>query len=115
LDERNFDSVALAWSGAFEYDPKQIWHSSSDTPSGSNFIGYKNPEVDKLIDQARETIDKKSRIRQMRKIYELIAADVPYIFMFNSKYTFYGHTSRMKRVKDTYKYDVGIGYWWIQP
>ena len=53
IHDWSFDTVALAWGGVVEGDPKQIWHSSSITKDGSNFAGYSNPEVDKLIDSAR--------------------------------------------------------------
>jgi len=56
LNERKFEAVRLGWSaGSIEIDPKQIWHSSSISGGGSNFIGYNNPIVDKGIDDARMT------------------------------------------------------------
>jgi peptide/nickel transport system substrate-binding protein/microcin C transport system substrate-binding protein len=114
LDEGNFDAVALAWSGAaVDHDPKQIWHSSSATKGGSNFVGYSNPKVDKMIDEAREEMDKKKRIQLMREIYKMIAEDAPYAFLFNEQYALYGHTSRMKMPKPTFNYTVGTSYWWV--
>jgi peptide/nickel transport system substrate-binding protein/microcin C transport system substrate-binding protein len=113
LDEKNFEAVRLAWSGgSVDLDPKQIWHSESAN-GGSNFINYSNPQVDKLIDEARETLDKKQRIAKLKKVYRMIADDVPYAFFFNDDAGFYGHTKRLKRVKDTYQYGVGLSYWWI--
>ncbi|MCC7441818.1 MAG: peptide-binding protein [Bdellovibrionales bacterium] len=116
LDERKFDAVALAWGGgAVDYDPKQIWHSESIANAGSNFIGYSNPEVDKLIDEARELMDKPARIAKMRRVYEAIAEDAPYVFLYVDKYDLYGRTARMKTVKDAYKYGIGTSYWWMEP
>ena len=116
MDSNNFDAVALRWGGgSVDLDPKQVWGSSSAGKGGSNFISYSNPEVDKLIDQARTEMDKKKRIPILRKVYRLIAEDAPYVFMFNDKFTLYANTSRVKKVKPTYKFDVGTSYWWIQP
>ena len=115
LDERSFQAVRLAWSGgSIDWDPKQIWHSASAGAAGSNFISYKNPAVDKLIDEARITLDQKKRVKILQKVYKMIADDVPYVFFFNEKYRFYGHTKRMSREKDTYKFQVGLNYWWIK-
>ncbi|MDC1174738.1 ABC transporter substrate-binding protein [Bacteriovoracaceae bacterium] len=115
LDERSFDAVRLAWSGgSVDIDPKQIWHSASYANQGSNFIGYENKKVDKLIDQARETLDKQARIKKLQEVYREIANDVPYAFLFNSQYAFYGHTKHTKRPKDTFKYSVGLNHWWIE-
>jgi ABC-type transport system substrate-binding protein len=115
LDERNFEAVRLGWSGgAVDWDPKQVWHSDSADNQGSNFVSYKNPVVDKLIDEARFTMDKNKRKVLLKKVFKEIAEDYPYVFLFNDDYTFYGHTKRMKREKDTYTYGVGLDYWWIQ-
>lgn len=114
LDERKFDAVALAWGGgAVDVDPKQIWHSESIANAGSNFVSYSNPQVDKLIDEAREIMDKKIRIQKMRKVFELIADDAPYAFMHVDKYDLYGRTARMAVVKPAYKYAIGTTWWWI--
>ncbi len=114
LDERKFEAVRLGWSGgSVDWDPKQIWHSSSADNKGSNFVGYKNANVDKWIDESRLIIDKEKRKAVLNKVYKQIAEDYPYVFLFNDKYIFYGHTKRMKRVKDTYTYGVGLDKWWI--
>ncbi len=114
LDERKFEAVRLAWGGGdLDWDPKQIWHSDSIANSGSNFVSYSNPKVDKLIDESRVVMDKKVRITKLREVYRTIAADVPYIFLFSNKYRLYGHSERMGREKDAYTYGVGTDYWWI--
>lgn len=112
LDEGSFDAAALGWSGSLEWDPKQIWHSSNAVPGGSNFIAYKNTEVDKLIDQARMEPDKKKRIPLLQKVYEMIAADVPYAFLFNDKFTLYANSNKVEKSADTFTYDLGLDYWW---
>lgn len=114
LDERKFDAVRLAWGGGdLDWDPKQIWHSESIANAGSNFISYSNPKVDKLIDEARVAMEKKDRVVKLREVYRTIAADVPYIFLFNGKYSFYAHSDRVGKEKDTYVNGVGTEYWWL--
>jgi len=115
VDEKNFEAISMRWSTQVEFDPKQIWHSSSATKGGSNYIGYKNTQVDKLIDEARLEMDRKKRIPKLRKVYELIANDVPYIFMFNEKYSMYGLNKRIGQPHDTFKYSIGSDTWWVQP
>ena len=115
LDEGKFDAICLAWTTSIEFDPKQIWSSSSAVPGGSNFIGYKNPEVDQLIEKARAEMDRKKRIPLFRKVYEIIAHDAPYVFMFNEKYDFYAASAKIGRPADTFKYSVGSDYWWMKP
>ena len=117
IDEKKFEAVRLGWSGgSIDVDPKQIWHSSSSSAGGSNFISYNNPEVDRLIDEGRKIYDKEKRIKIFKKVYRMIAEDIPYLFFFNNKADFYGHTVRTKRVVDTYNYAIGFGsHWWLTP
>jgi peptide/nickel transport system substrate-binding protein/microcin C transport system substrate-binding protein len=117
LDERKFEAMRLAWSAGdptdLDWDPKQIWHSDSIAGAGSNFIGYKNLTVDKLIDEARLIMDEKERIKKLRQVYKIIAQDVPYIFLFNGKFSYYAHSARMGKPKETFQYGIGKDYWWM--
>ncbi len=115
VDEGNFDAVTMAWGGgSVDPDPKQIWHSSGAIPGGSNFIAYKNPAVDKLIDEARVEPNKAKRTKLLKDVYKMIADDAPYAFLFNDKYSFYANSSRMGIPAETFKYEVGTDYWWMQ-
>ena len=115
LDDKKFDAVMLGWSGgSVDNDPKQIWHSASAAKGGSNFISYSNKEVDRLIDQGRQELDRKKRIKIYKKIYKLIAEEAPYAFLFNNKHFLYAHTSKMKMEKPTYPYGIGYETWWIE-
>lgn len=115
LDEKKFEAVLLGWSASIDVDPKQIWHSSSSKAGGSNFISYSNKKVDTLIEKGRLISNRSQRIKMFRKVFEIIADDAPYAFMFNNKYVVYGHASRIKMEKPTYKYAVGDNFWTIRP
>ena len=111
LDERKFEAVILAWGGgSVQWDPKQIWHSDSKK-GGSNFIHYSNKEVDRLIDLARVTMDRKKRIPLLRKVYRLIADDAPYIFLFNRKSDIYAYQGNIQRPRPTFNFTIGTSYW----
>ena len=111
LDDRSFFAVRLGWSGGIDFDPRQIWHSKSAREKGSNYINYSNPEVDALIDKGRGQLDRQKRIKTFRKIYRIIAEDVPYIFMFNERKHFYGINRRIKTPAPALNYGIGMEYW----
>ena len=114
VHENNFSAVNLGWSGGMvDLDPKQIWHSKSARKGGSNYIGYSNPEVDRLIDQGRKELNRNKRIKLFQKVYRLIAEDYPYLFLFNSPSRFYAHSKKVRMEKDTYNYELGMQYWQI--
>jgi peptide/nickel transport system substrate-binding protein len=79
------EAVIIGWQLATDPDPFTIWHSTnvaSPTKAGNNFVGYSNPEVDKLIDQGRNGPDCSQAARQ--KLYQsmnkILNEDVPYMF-----------------------------------
>lgn len=112
LNESSFEAMAMRWSASsIDPDPKQIWHSSSSVEGGSNYISYRNPQVDQLIDEGRMEIDKSKRQQLMQKAYELIADDAPYLFLFSEKYDFYAVSERIQRPKDTFNYSLGLETW----
>ena len=113
LNERNFEAVTLAWNSTeddIDNDYKQIWHTDSANSSGSNFISYSNPVVDKLIDESRAELDREKRIPIMQKIFRIIAEDAPYLFMFSQK-VMYVVDKNVDVKQTTYKYTVGTPYW----
>jgi len=59
-----------------------LFHSST-AENGYNFIGYKNPEYDKVAEEQRVTIDKEKRKELIYKSQEIIAQDCAYIFSVN--------------------------------
>ncbi|MFA6431001.1 MAG: peptide-binding protein [Candidatus Margulisiibacteriota bacterium] len=81
---KDFDAVIIGWSLGLDPDGYSIWHSSQ-YPKGFNFIGYKNPVVDKLLEQGRTTIDRKGRKAIYAKLWKTIADDQPYIFLWYPK------------------------------
>lgn len=83
LDERNFDAVTLGWSLGVETDPYQIWHSSQ-IKDGSNFVGFSNPQADKIIEEVRRTLDVNRRIELLKRFHAILHEEQPYTFLFCS-------------------------------
>lgn len=114
-DDLGFDALALSWSGGgIDPDPKQLWHSDSSIKGGSNFVGYKNKEVDKLIDSGRMTLDRKKRLVAFEKAYQLVSEDNPYLFLFMDKYTYYVYVNRFSKSKDSFNYGLGLNTWSVK-
>jgi len=83
-DPKDFEAVIMGWSLGLDPDAYSIWHSSQ-YPKGFNFVNYRNAEVDKLLEQGRTTIARNQRRDIYRKLWNLIAADQPYIFLWYPK------------------------------
>jgi peptide/nickel transport system substrate-binding protein len=71
----------LGRSLSVDPDAYEIW-DSSQIEKGFNFISYRNPEVDRLLEEGRREYNHEKRKRIYWRIHELIAEDQPYTFLF---------------------------------
>jgi peptide/nickel transport system substrate-binding protein len=85
LDKKDFDAISLGWTSGLETDIYQMFHSSQAKTNGDNFISYKNPELDKLIDKARATVDEATRMPLWQQAERIMYEDQPYTFLFRRK------------------------------
>ena len=85
MNKRDFDAITLAWTSGIETDIYQMFHSSQTQDGGDNFINYKNPELDKLIEQARSTVDDAKRMPLWQQAERIMYEDQPYTFLTRSK------------------------------
>ncbi len=82
VDPGNFDAVILGWNILQDPDLYNVWHSSSAVKGGLNFVGYKNAEVDDLMEQGRHTFDNDQRRKYYFRIQEIMAEEQPYVFLY---------------------------------
>lgn len=82
LEKKSFEACAMGWQGGITPDPFQLWHSSmANVEASSNFIGFSNPEADRLIEEIRLTFDPKKRQKLYHRFHRLIYDEAPYIFL----------------------------------
>jgi len=80
----DFDLAYVPWPmGA---DPDDSVLLSCNGPS--NFMRYCNPDVDRLEREALTATDETTRKRDYFKIQEIVADDVPIIYLFNPTYVY---------------------------
>jgi len=86
VQEWKFDACAMAWAMTAHPDLYTLFHSSqADVPGSQNYVGYKNPEVDRLIEENRGEFDEQKRIEYAHQIHRLIHEDQPYTFLLSSE------------------------------
>jgi peptide/nickel transport system substrate-binding protein len=98
--DRKFDAVRFAWGepSCISTDPYQIWHSSQAANRGSNYVSFKNPKADDLIERVRRSLDFKERQKLLQRFHRLVADEQPYTFLFNF-YNLYFYNKRFHNVK----------------
>ncbi len=111
----DFNVVLLGWGLGLEPDQFNIWRSSQQAPGQFNFIGYKNPKVDKLLEAGRLELNPDKRMKIYHDFSEILLEDSPVVYLFAG----YGLPAIHKRVKgiDDPAPPAGIGHnsyeWYI--
>lgn len=83
LRAHEFDAASLGWATNEPMkDNFQVFHSSQ-AKGGSNYVSYKNPEVDQLLEQIRVTWDGAERAALERKVHRALFDDQVYLFLTN--------------------------------
>jgi len=78
-NNRDYQIMLYRWAGRADPDMNvyQFFHSKSLT----NRVNYKNPEMDKLLEEQRTTISQDERMKTYRQINNLLAKDLPYLLL----------------------------------
>src|SRR5438309_230473 len=83
VEEHQFDATSLPWGNPdVVQDPYEIWHSSQ-IKDGSNYVLFKDPRADQLIEQARAVLDDARRNELYRKLGRLLYDEAPYTFLYS--------------------------------
>jgi peptide/nickel transport system substrate-binding protein len=81
IDRKDFDAITLGWTSGVEIDIYQMFHSSQTIGGGDNFVNYRNPDLDRLIDEARSTVEEEARMPLWRAAEGVLYEDQPYTFL----------------------------------
>jgi len=79
----NYQAYMLAWSG--RTDPDGNTYIFFKTGAPQNSMGYKNPEADKLLDEARVPSDLAARKVIYEKLTKFIVDDLPKIYLYHRR------------------------------
>lgn len=82
IGKRRFDAILMGWFLPRDPDNFDVWHSSRTVEGGFNFIGYKNSEVDSLLEEGRSIFVQSKRASIYRRIHRLIYDDRPCVFLY---------------------------------
>jgi peptide/nickel transport system substrate-binding protein len=110
INKKNFEACLLAWNLSRDPDAYSIWHSSQMEKEEYNFVSYKNPEVDRLLEQGRRTFGIAKRQPIYHQIHKLIADDVPYVFLVYPESLPVVH----KKIMGVEKAPAGLGWNFIR-
>jgi len=122
FEDHDFDMVWLAWGRGGRFPSVEDgWRSDrADAVNTNNIVGYKNPELDKLLDLYLKEYTVEKRIQILKKIDLILTNDVPTVLLWYAPYVrfFYWNKFTMpdkvlKKYADTYSEDSYLTNWSI--
>jgi ABC-type transport system substrate-binding protein len=76
---KDYQVMLYRWAGG--PDPDKNVHQFFHSKATVNRTNYSDPEMDRLLDAARGTSDPAARLKLYRQVNNLLARDLPYIFL----------------------------------
>ncbi len=118
MDSYNFDMTWAAWGAGIRKNPEAMWHSKEiNRPSGINITGFKNTQVDTLINKQMGIFDMDKRHEICRQIDKIVYSQYPYALLWMNSYTrllYWNKFGTPKTVLSKYGGESSAYvYWWF--
>ncbi len=85
---RRYDALFFGEILGVDSDPYAFWHSSQRNDPGLNIAMYANQKVDKILEEARVTLDATERAKKYEQFETLVAQDIPAIFIYSPDFIY---------------------------
>lgn len=85
---RKYDALFFGEIVGRDLDLFAFWDSSQRNDPGLNVALYANSKADKLLEDARTDASKEQRIKLYRKFEQLVAADIPAVFVYSPDFLY---------------------------
>lgn len=97
IQPRNYEAFLYGEIIGFDPDPFPFWHSSQAVAGGLNLSNYSNKDVDKLLEEARQTTNANERAKFYQDFQAILGQDIPAIFLYSPTYL-YGVDKKVKGI-----------------
>jgi microcin C transport system substrate-binding protein len=117
LRSRDYDLIVggFGQSNSPGNEQREYWHSSSaDNPGSRNFIGLKDPAVDKLVDGLINADSRQSLIAHTRALDRVLLWGYYVVPNWHIKTWRVAYWNRFEHPKVTPQYDIGLHTWWAR-
>jgi microcin C transport system substrate-binding protein len=118
MDEFNYEMTWAAWGSGIFKNPESMWSSKeAERKSGNNITGFKNDNVDTLIEKQKSIFAIQERNNIYREIDQMIYDAHPYVLLWNINYTrllYWNKFGTPDTVLSKYGNETSAyWYWWI--
>lgn len=88
IKPREYQALLFGEVLSIDPDPFAFWHSSQKRDPGLNLALFDNREADKLLEGARQEVNKDKRVQQYIKFQNLVVDETPVIFLYSPYYIY---------------------------
>ena len=86
IEPKKFELLLIPILSGVDPDLYPFWHSSQIKSPGLNIVGYKNTEVDTLLEKGRKEMDPTLREQTYKEFQTLLLKDIPAVYLYQSTY-----------------------------
>lgn len=104
IKNRDYEALLFGEVLGLDDDPFRFWHSSEKRDPGLNLALYGNGDVDKLLEDARQTLDPTVRIGKYVTFQNIITKDIPALFLYSPTYLY----AQSVKIKNNTSETIGI-------
>jgi peptide/nickel transport system substrate-binding protein len=112
----DYNMYSVGWvttNADADYSLYAMFHSGQMLPKGWNFNRVSDPTIDKLLDEARSTLDREKRKANYAQVQEILAESAPWIPIYNTKETFVLNKNVKGFVPDALEYQLTLSGVWL--
>ncbi|MDV7210002.1 extracellular solute-binding protein [Azotobacter beijerinckii] len=118
LRSRDFDMMVggFSQSNSPGNEQREYWHSvSADNPGSRNFIGLKDPAIDRLVDGLIQADTRDSLVGHTRALDRVLLWGYYVVPNWHIKTWRVAYWNRLGHPTVTPHYDIGLYTWWSKP
>lgn len=114
LDDGSFDAALFGYGMDTSLDLHSVFHSRS-VGEGNNIARYRNPEVDRLIEEVRRVPQIEQARPQLYKLQEVLHRDQPFTYLWESQ-RLHGASRRLQNIQSNILFSLfDLEEWWMAP
>ena len=88
IKERDYQILLFGEIMNIDPDPFTMWHSSQRQEPGLNLALYKNDTADKLMEEARTTLNPLERRQKYDDFQKILVEDIPAVFLYSPHFLY---------------------------
>jgi len=118
IPKRDYDVLLFGLDYGSDPDPYPFWHSSQNKAEGMNLSNFSNKKADRLLEEARQTYDFKTREDKYNQFREILNSEVPYISL-DKDLLYYAVSDKVQGIKKIFGFSetdrfLGVDDWFIK-